>query len=112
MPTPPQEAKWKDNPWLPFLVFAVCGLAATGLAWPARNAFFLSDDISGIYVATVEGGWLHCFQPMANGFWRPIYLLLTRSLVSLFGLTPAAFHRHTPGEFFHPCNRHNRSPLS
>ena len=74
-------------------LFAMLWLVGLAVAWRAIHAFFIGDDISDIYAAVYEGdSWLHCLAPKSNGFWRPNYLLLARTIVGLFGLCPLAFH--------------------
>ena len=77
--------------FVPILFWALALL----LAWRTLGAFFLGDDITNIYDSAFDSErlpWLNCLFPMNNGFWRPTRRLLALSLVSLFGLSPLAFH--------------------
>ncbi|MDX1971771.1 MAG: hypothetical protein SFY68_04485 [Candidatus Sumerlaeia bacterium] len=74
--------------WLSYLILTLL------LYYPVLDAFFLWDDISILSIATPLGekSFWDCWQPLGNGFWRPIPLSISWLLVLSFGPSPFAFH--------------------
>lgn len=72
--------------------FGLCVLLAA-LHVQTIGDFFAGDDLSALSHSAMPGqGWIECFVPWTNGFWRPLPNVATRVVWLLFGYHAPAFH--------------------
>lgn len=72
-------------------VYAGVWLALLAIHAGVVNVFLYIDDLSHLRVVA-DDTWAVCLQPMSNGFWRPLTLLLTKLAYAIGGLNPLPYH--------------------